>query len=63
VRSLATIPIWHATKPSAAALLGISRPKAYGMAQRGELPGVLHLGSRVVCSVPALLRMLDADAT
>ncbi|WP_187366720.1 helix-turn-helix domain-containing protein [Nocardioides dongxiaopingii] len=57
VRDLATLPVWHEAKPSAAAVLGIGRTLAYGMADRGDLP-TIRLGSRVVVPVPALLAML-----
>jgi hypothetical protein len=57
VRDLATLPVWHADKPSAAAVLGIGRSLAYLMAERGDLP-TIRLGGRVVVPVPALLAML-----
>lgn len=57
VRHLATLPVWHDTKPSAATVLGIGRTLAYSMAERGDLP-TIRLGSRVVVPVPALLAML-----
>jgi excisionase family DNA binding protein len=60
VRDLATLPVWHASRPSAAEVLGISRSLAYDMAQRGDLP-TIRLGTRVVVPVPALLRMLGEE--
>lgn len=60
VRDLPTIPVWHKTRPSASAVLGISRDTAYLLASRGELPGAVRVGHRIVVSVPALLRALDA---
>ena len=38
--------------------LGISRGLAYRLATRGELPGVIRLGRRLVVSVVALERVL-----
>jgi len=57
VRDLATIPVWHATKPSAAALLGIGRSQAYAMVERKDIP-TLRFGARIVVPVPRLLAML-----
>ncbi|MGD0254764.1 MAG: helix-turn-helix domain-containing protein [Acidimicrobiales bacterium] len=37
-----------------AQILGISRGLSYALARRGELPGVLRLGSRLRVSVHAL---------
>jgi excisionase family DNA binding protein len=49
--------------PEAARLLGISRGGAYELARRGELPGAIRLGGRVVVSRSALLRALDNEPT
>lgn len=38
----------------AAGLLGIGRNTAYDLAKRGELPGALRLGHRIVVSRKAL---------
>ena len=43
--------------PEAAAVLGISRPHIYVLANRGEIP-TLQLGARRVVSAPLLLEML-----
>ena len=43
--------------PEAAALLGISRPHIYVLANRGEVP-TLRLGGRRVVSAPLLVQML-----
>ena len=45
----------------AAAALGIGRTMAYELARRGELPGVLRLGRRLVVSRAALDRVLVGD--
>lgn len=42
----------------AAHVLGISRGVAYEAARTGQLP-CLHLGKRVLVSVPALVRQLN----
>lgn len=61
IRDLATLPVHHSSKPSAAGLLGIGRSLAYAMAQRRELP-TIRLGGRLVVPVPALLAMLGDPA-
>ena len=43
----------------AAELLGIGRNLAYELARRGELPGALRLGRRIVVSRKALDVFLD----
>jgi excisionase family DNA binding protein len=43
--------------PEAAALLGVSRPHIYNLANRGALP-LIHLGGRKVVSAPLLLQRL-----
>lgn len=58
VRHLATLPVHSTTEPSAAGLLGLTRWHAYQSARKGELPGVLRIGGRLLVSVPALRRML-----
>jgi excisionase family DNA binding protein len=50
------------TVAQAAALLGISRAKAYECARRGELP-VLRFGRRIVVPTAALYRLLDGPAS
>jgi hypothetical protein len=60
VRDLGTIPVWHATEPDAADVLGVSRNLAYAMARSGHLP-TIRLGARVVVPIPALLRMLGEE--
>jgi len=47
--------------PTAARLLGISRGGAYELARRGELPGAIRLGQRVVVSRRALERARDGE--
>jgi hypothetical protein len=47
---------------TAGAVLGIGRSKAYALARQDEFPvKTLRVGRRYLVSVPALLRMLDAD--
>ncbi len=48
------------TVPEAGRLLGLSRGGAYELARRGELPGVIRLGKRLVVSKAALERLLGA---
>lgn len=60
VRDLGSIPIHHATRPSAAGVLGIGRSLAFALARSGEIP-TIRLGKRVVVPVPALLRMLGEE--
>ena len=60
----ATVSVSHAAE-----LLGIGRNLAYELARRGELPGALRLGRRIVVSRKALDAFLEggrngqADAT
>lgn len=43
-------------------ILGIGRTKAYEMAKNGEFPvKILRIGRRYKVSIPALLKLLDAD--
>ena len=44
--------------PEAAQLLGISRTLAFELARRGELPGAIRLGGRIVVSVQEIERAL-----
>ena len=45
----------------AAKILGIGRQTAYELAGRGELPGALRLGRRIVVSKRALEEFLKAN--
>jgi excisionase family DNA binding protein len=45
----------------AGAMLGISRGSAYEAAKRGDLPGVLKIGRRLVVSRARLLAALEAS--
>lgn len=56
-----TLPIWHPSDPSLAAVMRWSRSYAYRAARTGQAPGVVRVGGRVVCSTPALLRALAVD--
>lgn len=50
------------TIPEAAKLLGISRNAAYEAASRGELPGAIRLGRRVLVARAVLLAALGLPA-
>ena len=50
----ATVSVSHAAE-----LLGIGRNLAYELARRGELPGALRLGRRIVVSRKALDAFLE----
>ena len=50
----ATVSVSHAAE-----LLGIGRNLAYALARRGELPGALRLGRRVVVSRKPLDAFLE----
>lgn len=43
---------------SAAEVLGIGRTLAYQLANSGELPGVMHIGNRIVVSTSLLRKAL-----
>lgn len=47
----------------AGAMLGISRGSAYEAARRGDLPGVLRIGRRLVVSRARLLAAVEGGAT
>ena len=47
------------TVEEAAELLGIGRSLAYELAQRGEFPGVIRLGRRLVVSRAVIERLLE----
>ena len=49
------------TVEEACRLLGVGRTVGYELARRGELPGVLRLGRRLVVSRPALERALGVQ--
>jgi excisionase family DNA binding protein len=55
-RESATVNVEEAAK-----ILGIGRQTAYTLASRGELPGALRLGRRIVVSKQALARFLLQD--
>ena len=48
--------------PTAATLLGISQSHAFALAARGELPGAMRLGSRVVVSRRVLEQAVNGEA-
>jgi excisionase family DNA binding protein len=45
-----------------AQLLGIGRNQAYDAAKRGDLPGVIRIGKRLLVPKVALDRLLDGKA-
>lgn len=47
--------------PTAARLLGISRGYAFELAKRGELPGAIRIGGRIVVSRERLLRAVNGE--
>jgi excisionase family DNA binding protein len=49
------------TVEAAARMLGISRGGAYELARRGELPGALRLGGRIVVSRQVLERAVNGE--
>ena len=49
------------TVEEAAHKLGISRASAYELARRGELPGAIRLGGRVVVSRRQLERVVNGE--
>jgi excisionase family DNA binding protein len=48
--------------PTAALMLGISRGYAFELARRGELPGAIRLGGRVVVSRSKLEAAIDGES-
>jgi excisionase family DNA binding protein len=49
------------TIEEAAKRLGISRNSAYNLAARGELPGAIRLGKRIVVSIYQFERFLHGE--
>ena len=47
----------------ACVLLGLGRTSGYALAKRGELPGAIRLGHRIVVSRAILLRTLGIEST
>lgn len=41
--------------------VGVGRSMAYALARRGEIPGLIRLGSRYLVSRLVMDRMLDGD--
>lgn len=58
MRDMATTERQTVTVAEAAAILGISRTLAFELARRGELPGAIKLGGRIVVSVREIERAL-----
>jgi excisionase family DNA binding protein len=48
--------------PEAAVRLGISRGHAFELVKRGELPGAIRLGGRIVVSRAVLDRVLSGES-
>ena len=51
------------TVEEACRLLGLGRTLGYELARRGELPGAIRLGRRLLVSRPALEQALGLDRT
>ncbi len=51
------------TIEEACRIYGIGRTLGYELARRGELPGVIRLGRRLLVSRPALERTLGIDSS
>lgn len=49
------------TVEEACRLLGVGRTLGYELARRGELPGAIRIGRRIVVSRPALERALGVE--
>lgn len=47
--------------PTAAKMLGISRGYAFELAKRGELPGAIKVGGRIVVSRQTLERTINGE--
>ena len=47
------------TVPQVARMAGVSRSFMYELIARGEIPGVIALGQKIVLSKPAIDAMLD----
>lgn len=56
-----TVPSLTVSVPDAAKMIGISRGYAFELARRGELPGAIKLGGRIVVSRRVLERTLNGD--
>jgi hypothetical protein len=50
---------WTLTVPVAGKRLGLSRGASYDAAKRGDLPGLIRIGRRLMVSKVALERALD----
>jgi excisionase family DNA binding protein len=50
------------TVEQACRLLGVGRTNGYELAKRGELPGAVRIGRRIVVSRVALERLLGIEA-
>jgi excisionase family DNA binding protein len=57
-----SVPAETVDVPTAARILGISRTYAFELARRGELPGAIRLGGRIVVSRKAIDRLLSPAA-
>lgn len=62
-REHASLPVWSATEPNAAGLFHppLGRDWAYRLAQRGELPGAVKLGTRYRVGTAPLLAALGVS--
>lgn len=53
-----TVPLW----PDAGRALGLGRSATYDAAERGEIPGLIRIGRKLVVATAALRRALHLDA-
>ncbi len=56
------VPSLTVNVPDAAKMIGISRGYAFELARRGELPGALRIGGRIVVSRRILERALNGES-
>ena len=55
------VPSLTVNVPTAAKMLGISRGYAFELARRGDLPGAIRIGGRIVVSRVKLERAINGD--
>ena len=53
-----TVPLWADDRPCAGRALGLGRASSYEAARRGEIPGLLVFGRRMVVATAALRQAL-----
>ena len=55
------VPSLTVNVPTAAKMLGISRGYAFELARRGDLPGAIKVGGRIVVSRQKLERTINGE--